>query len=106
MDEQVKVGKPTGEDSLDRAVEKYTKVKEALDKNIDREDATQFWRNKLGFRLSQSKHYSLIYNTPVTDPPEVKQRLEALEQNMPRFITGLPSRAWNSRCPSRNSWPC
>jgi hypothetical protein len=82
MDDLAKNENKTGEDKLDRAVESYKQVKEGLDKSIDREDATRYWRNKLNFRLSQSKHYSLLYNTPVSDPPEVRQRLASLEENM------------------------
>lgn len=82
MDEVAKSGKATGLDKLDKAVEAYTKVKAELAKRIDREDASNYWRGRLGFRMSQSDHYTLLYNAALNDPPEVQQRLKALEENM------------------------
>jgi len=82
MDEVAASGKKTGLDKLDRAVEAYTQVKAALAGRIDREEASAYWRAKLGFRMSQSDHYSLLYNAALNDPPEVQQRLKALEDNM------------------------
>jgi hypothetical protein len=82
MEEVAKSGKATGLDKLDRAVEAFTKVKAALAQRIDREDASNYWRGRLGFRMSQSDHYTLLYNAALQDPPEVQQRLKALENNM------------------------
>jgi len=82
MDEVAKTGKKTGHDSLDRAVECYTQVKEALAKRTEREDSAERWRGKLGFRRSDSDHYVLLYSAALSDPPEAKRRLDLLEQNM------------------------
>jgi len=82
MDEVAKSGKATGLDKLDKAVEAYTKVKGALAQRIDKENASNHWRGRLGFRISQSDHYSLLYNAAVNDPPEVQRRLKMLEDNM------------------------
>jgi hypothetical protein len=82
MDELAKTGKKTNLDKLDRAVEAYTQVKAELAKRIDREDLSTYWRGRLGFRMSQSDHYSLLYNAQLADPPEVERRLKLLEENM------------------------
>lgn len=82
MDGYAKTGKSTGLDKLDRAVETYTKVKADLAKRIDREDLTNYWRGKTGYRLSQSDHYSVLYSAPLADPPEVERRLKLLEENL------------------------
>lgn len=82
MDEVAKTGKKTGLDKLDRAVEMYTRVKDELAKPIEKEELASQWRAKLGFRISQSDHYVVLYNTQLSDPPEVAQRLKLLEENM------------------------
>jgi uncharacterized protein DUF1570 len=82
MDEVAASGKATGLDKLDKAVEAYTKVKAALAQRIDKEEASNYWRGRLGFRISQSDHYSLLYNAAVNDPEEVQRRLKMLEENM------------------------
>jgi len=82
MDETAGAGKKTNLDKLDKAVECYSQVKAALAQRIEREDASNFWRAKLGFRMSQSDHYSLLYNAPSNNPPEVDRRLKDLEENM------------------------
>lgn len=82
MDEVAKAGKKTGLDKLDRAVDVFTQIKADLTKPVEREDTAKFWRSRLGFRESQSEHYSLLYNTSLADPPEVTQRLKLLEENM------------------------
>src|SRR5262249_52947394 len=53
-----------------------------LSQRIDREDASAFWRSRLGFRMSQSDHYSMLYNAALNNPPEVERRLKLLEDNM------------------------
>lgn len=85
MDDAAEAGKKTNLDKLDRAVEAYTQVKAALAKKPEGEGATrsaQYWRNRIGFRLSESDHYALLYNAALNNPPEVEQRLRALEDNM------------------------
>ncbi len=82
MEEVAKGGKKTGLDKLDRAVEIFTQVKAELAKPIEREDTANYWRSRLGFRVTPSDHYALLYNTQLSDPPEVSQRLKLLEENM------------------------
>lgn len=82
MDETAKAGKKTGYDALDRAVECYTQVKDALSKRIERDDNAEYWRGKLGFRRTESDHYVLLYSAALSDPPEAKRRLDLLEENM------------------------
>lgn len=82
MDEVAKTGKKTGMDKLDRAVEMFTKVKAELAQPIEREDLANYWRGRLGFRVTPSEHYALLYNTQLSDPPEVAHRLKLLEENM------------------------
>jgi len=82
LEEVASSGKKTDLDKLDRAVEAYTQVKSALAKPVEREDNANHWRAKLGFRVSSSDHYSMLYNAALNDPPEVKERLKALEENM------------------------
>jgi hypothetical protein len=63
----------------------YAKVKAALKDPITKDDQTRLWRDKLQFRLEQSEHYSLLYNAPLSSPPEVQRRLQLLEDNMRAF---------------------
>jgi len=79
-----KADKPTGNKKYDDAMKAYPKVRDALAKRIEKEDTTSYWRQKLGFRLEQSDHYSLLYNATHATP-EHKRRLEMLEQNMKAF---------------------
>jgi hypothetical protein len=82
MDEVAGAGKKTGLDEFDRAAEAYVQVKAALAQKIDRDDASNYWRGRLGFRMSQSEHYTLLYNAALNNPPEVERRLKLLEENM------------------------
>jgi hypothetical protein len=82
MDEAASAGKKTNLDKLDRAVEAYTQVKDGLANKLEREDAAAYWRSRLGFRVSTSDHYALLYNAALNNPPEVEQRLKALEDNL------------------------
>jgi len=64
------------------AIKAYRTVKESLEKPVDREDMTNEWKRRVQMRYEQSKHYSLFYNSPVSNPPEVQSRLALLEANM------------------------
>jgi hypothetical protein len=64
------------------AVKAYKTVKDALEKAVDREDMTNEWKRRVSMRYSQTKHFTLFYNSPVSDPPEVQSRLDMLEANM------------------------
>jgi hypothetical protein len=68
--------------ALKEAVKAYRTVKESIDKSVDREDLTNEWKRRVGMRYEQSKHYTLFYNSPVSNPPEVQSRLAMLESNM------------------------
>lgn len=69
--------------ALKNALKAYRTTKAALDKPVDREDATNEWKRRISsMRYEQSKHYTLFYNSPVAGPPEVKDRLDMLEANM------------------------
>jgi Protein of unknown function (DUF1570) len=87
MDMWVKEGDaPTASKALKDAVTAYVKVKQQLAKPSEGESSTSFWRQRLqGFRLEQSPHYSVLYNSPVSGPPEVASRLKVLEEHMKGF---------------------
>lgn len=70
---------------LDDAIAAFKKLKPEIAKRIDREGASQLWRGKLSSRMMQSDHYSLLYMSAASDPPEVKERLEALERHFKLF---------------------
>jgi hypothetical protein len=68
--------------ALKDAVKAYRTVKEALEKPVDREDLTNDWKRRISMRYEQSKHYTLFYNSAISNPPEVQSRLAMLEANM------------------------
>jgi Protein of unknown function (DUF1570) len=76
---------PTASKALKEALAAYAKVKEQLAKPSEGENTTTFWRQRLQYKLDQSPHYSVLYNSPVSGPPEVASRLKVLEEHMKGF---------------------
>lgn len=70
---------------LKDAIKAYVQVKAALEKDSPGEAAANKWRTRLSARLDTSKHYAVVYTSQTPNPPEVKSRLEALEQHMRAF---------------------
>lgn len=79
---------PVTEPEIKKALAAYGKVTEDLQKPIDQDDI-KYWKEKLGMgKVAQSEHYALLYDSDTTSrqaPPEVRSRLDRLEQNYQQF---------------------
>ncbi|MFO0808116.1 MAG: DUF1570 domain-containing protein [Gemmataceae bacterium] len=72
-------------EKLRAAVKAYATTKAAVAKPTNDDSYSAFWKARLSARAEQSAHYTLIYNAPVANPPEVKERLGMLEDQMKAF---------------------
>lgn len=89
MDDLVKMDAkaPIAEPDIHAALQAYQKVKTALEKPIEKDDALA-WKEKLRLgRISRSDHYALLYDSDDGKASaQVASRLNRLEQNYQQFF--------------------
>jgi hypothetical protein len=69
------------------AARAFAQVEADMKRKVAKEDDSAFWKEKLsGYKLERSPHYSLLYNANFKSPPEVRRRLDLLEDNYRAFF--------------------
>jgi hypothetical protein len=67
-------------------VKAFDQVQSDLDRGAAKEGAAATWKDRLGgYKLKDSKHYTMLFDSPEGDPAEVSTYLNELEENMRGF---------------------
>jgi hypothetical protein len=68
-------------------VKAFDQMKTGMDARITRDDSPVEWQSRLGnYKIKRSPHYVLLYNSPESDPPEVLDYVDRLEENYKGFF--------------------
>jgi hypothetical protein len=71
----------------DPAVKAFKKVQADLDRRVKPNDEASKWKERLGnYKVYSSRHYTILYNSPTTEPPEVVRYATFFEDNYRNFF--------------------
>jgi hypothetical protein len=71
----------------DPIVKAFQQVQADMSRPVTRDDETPRWKEKLGnYRITQTAHYTLLYNAPSSDSAEVKSLEKQLEDTYKGFF--------------------
>jgi hypothetical protein len=88
-------------DKSNPAVQAFQKVQAELDRPITKSDESSAWKDRLQCKVTQSEHYSLVYDAPSVEPRDVIERRNMLENRLRGFYYWFALKGKAMRVPDR-----